>query len=218
MSDTFLIKRSAVAAKVPTIAQMSIGEVAVNTYDGKLYLRGNNGADFVKEVGALPASSYPSVNLQAWNPVAGFAPTISNEYDELVWLFAQGSVQALTVWLKVPSAYTVGRQIKTRNFFYTPSASNAWQVQVTSTLIRSGFDDVTTSLNQQLLYSGDITNATANVLREIVIPLTDATGKINSVAISPADMLKVRISRVAPTATEDTSDLRLVPSGSEFTF
>ena len=55
MSNTILLKRSAVTTHTPTTLQMTIGEVAVNTYDGKMFLRGNNGADYV---GALGAHTY----------------------------------------------------------------------------------------------------------------------------------------------------------------
>ena len=38
------MKRSAVAAKVPTTAQLELGELAVNTRDGKIYLKTDDGA------------------------------------------------------------------------------------------------------------------------------------------------------------------------------
>ena len=57
MSQTVLIKRSSVAAKVPTTAQLSLGELALNTYDGKLYLKKNVlGVESVVEVGAVTIS------------------------------------------------------------------------------------------------------------------------------------------------------------------
>ncbi len=39
MANTSLIKRSSVANKVPTTSDLSLGELAVNTYDGKLFLK-----------------------------------------------------------------------------------------------------------------------------------------------------------------------------------
>ena len=39
MANTALIKRSSVANKVPTTSDLSLGELAVNTYDGKLFLK-----------------------------------------------------------------------------------------------------------------------------------------------------------------------------------
>ncbi|WP_395662802.1 hypothetical protein [Aestuariivirga sp.] len=47
------LKRSAVAGKAPQTADLDLGELAVNTYDGKLYLRKNDGADTILEVGPV---------------------------------------------------------------------------------------------------------------------------------------------------------------------
>jgi hypothetical protein len=47
------LKRSAVASKVPVIADLELGELAVNTWDGKLYLKKNDGADAIVEVGPV---------------------------------------------------------------------------------------------------------------------------------------------------------------------
>ena len=57
MSQTVLIKRSSVAAKTPTTVQLSLGELAVNTYDGKVYLKKNVlGTESIVEVGAVAIS------------------------------------------------------------------------------------------------------------------------------------------------------------------
>jgi len=43
MTSKLLSKRSAVPGKVPTTAQIDLGELAINTRDGKLYLKRDNG-------------------------------------------------------------------------------------------------------------------------------------------------------------------------------
>jgi hypothetical protein len=43
MANSIKIKRSAVAAKVPLTTDIELGELAINTYDGKLYLKKDNG-------------------------------------------------------------------------------------------------------------------------------------------------------------------------------
>ena len=59
MANIVKMKRSAVAAKVPTTSDLELGELAVNTYDGKLYLKKNNGSDSIVQVGAseLPSQT-----------------------------------------------------------------------------------------------------------------------------------------------------------------
>ena len=44
-------KRSAVPGKVPTLADLSLGELAINTYDGKVYIRKDSGTASIVEVG-----------------------------------------------------------------------------------------------------------------------------------------------------------------------
>jgi hypothetical protein len=50
MSNTILLKRSSVANAIPTLANVSLGELAINTYDGKLYTKINNGTDQIFEL------------------------------------------------------------------------------------------------------------------------------------------------------------------------
>jgi hypothetical protein len=46
-----LIKRSSVAGKVPTTASMNLGELAMNTNDGRLFMKANNGSgDTIVEI------------------------------------------------------------------------------------------------------------------------------------------------------------------------
>lgn len=52
MANTIRIKRSAVQGKVPTTGDLQLGELALNTYDGRLFTLINNGTDSVKEIGA----------------------------------------------------------------------------------------------------------------------------------------------------------------------
>lgn len=50
MANTFKMKQSSVASKVPLTTDLQLGELAVNTYDGKLYLKKNTGTDSIVEV------------------------------------------------------------------------------------------------------------------------------------------------------------------------
>ena len=44
------MKRSAVAGKVPTTTQLELGELAVNTYDGRLFLKKDDGTEAIVEI------------------------------------------------------------------------------------------------------------------------------------------------------------------------
>lgn len=51
MAQTIKLRRSATQGSIPTTAQLSLGELAINTYDGKLFLKKNvSGTETVVEV------------------------------------------------------------------------------------------------------------------------------------------------------------------------
>ena len=52
MANLIKVKRSAEESKVPTTAQLELGELAINTYDGRIYIKKDNGTASVVEVGS----------------------------------------------------------------------------------------------------------------------------------------------------------------------
>ena len=61
MANTIRIKRSAVASKVPAVGDLQLGELAVNTFDGKLYTKKDNGTASIVEIGAGGSGTVTSV-------------------------------------------------------------------------------------------------------------------------------------------------------------
>jgi hypothetical protein len=52
MSTTNIkLRRSAVPGKIPTVGQLDLGEVAINTYDGKIFIKKDDGAESVITLG-----------------------------------------------------------------------------------------------------------------------------------------------------------------------
>lgn len=63
MATTIKLKRSAVPGNVPTTAQLQLGEIAINTYDGKLYIKKDTGTESIVLIGpAAPAVADPGSN------------------------------------------------------------------------------------------------------------------------------------------------------------
>jgi len=52
MANIVKIKRSAVASKIPTTADLQLGELAINTFDGKLFTKKDNGTVSIIEIGS----------------------------------------------------------------------------------------------------------------------------------------------------------------------
>ena len=52
MAQTIKLKRSAIAGRVPTVSDLALGELGINTYDGKLYIKKDvGGTESIVEVG-----------------------------------------------------------------------------------------------------------------------------------------------------------------------
>jgi hypothetical protein len=49
MANTIIHKKSSVSGKAPLTTDLALGEIAVNTYDGKIYLKKNNGTESIVE-------------------------------------------------------------------------------------------------------------------------------------------------------------------------
>ena len=68
MDRTYLVRRSQTSGAVPTAATGTTGELIANTYDGRLWLRGNTGTDTIFEItatamvdGGFPSDTYNNI-------------------------------------------------------------------------------------------------------------------------------------------------------------
>lgn len=59
MANTIKIKRSAVQGAVPTTGQLELGELALNTYDGKLYTKKDNGTASIVDLTGTTGATGP---------------------------------------------------------------------------------------------------------------------------------------------------------------
>jgi hypothetical protein len=59
MANLIKLKRSAVAGKAPTTSDLELGELALNTYDGKLYTKKDNGSASIVELSGGGGSGGP---------------------------------------------------------------------------------------------------------------------------------------------------------------
>jgi hypothetical protein len=80
------LKRSAIPGKVPSVSQLDLGELAINTYDGTVYLKQDNGTQQVIQlattsgtgsliVSASHADYADTAGVAGYAPVAGDAHT-----------------------------------------------------------------------------------------------------------------------------------------------
>jgi hypothetical protein len=53
MANTIILKRSATPGKVPTTSQLALGEIAINTYDGLIYIKKDDGTPSIAQIGGV---------------------------------------------------------------------------------------------------------------------------------------------------------------------
>ena len=63
MAQTVKLKRSSVAEKVPTTSDLELGELAMNTVDGKVYFEKNDGSPSVQTILTTDSQTTGSVDL-----------------------------------------------------------------------------------------------------------------------------------------------------------
>ena len=110
MSNTIILKTTAVEGKVPGNSQIELGEVAVNTFDGKMFIKKDNGVVSILEVGGVN-----SVNGQRGDTVLGtdeVAEGVTNLYHtvgrvrENISVTGSGTYDSLTGVIDIQGGVT----------------------------------------------------------------------------------------------------------------
>ena len=63
MAQIVKLKRSSVAEKVPTTSDLELGELAMNTVDGKVYFEKNDGSPSVQTILTTDSQTTGSIDL-----------------------------------------------------------------------------------------------------------------------------------------------------------
>ena len=63
MAQTVKLKRSSVASKVPTASDLELGELAMNTVDGKVYFEKNDGSPSVQTILTTDSQTTGAIDL-----------------------------------------------------------------------------------------------------------------------------------------------------------
>jgi len=61
--NTIKLKRSNVQSNVPSLGDLTLGELAVNTFDGKVFIKKNDGSDSIETIVTTHAQITGSIEL-----------------------------------------------------------------------------------------------------------------------------------------------------------
>lgn len=143
--STIKLKRSGVAGKIPTTVQLALGEIALNTYDGRLYIKKDvSGVESIVALSGSPASESTVYLFTATgdNSTVDFVlPTIPIS-EQNVFAYLNGVLQHTSEFSLVNG--------NTLRFTTAPLTSDDIEVRVVATEASS----VVVRDYQQYVYSG----------------------------------------------------------------
>ena len=102
MANSIKVKRSATPSAIPTTVQLELGELAINTYDGKIFIKKDNGTASVIEIGAgsgtvtSVAATVPSVLSISGSPITT-SGTLAITYSGTALPVANGGTSLTTL-------------------------------------------------------------------------------------------------------------------------
>jgi hypothetical protein len=71
MAQSIILKRSATSGKVPTTSSLSVGELAINTYDGKVFLKKSGSSESIQTLVTTDSITTGSLTLAGDMTVLG---------------------------------------------------------------------------------------------------------------------------------------------------
>jgi|TARA_Y100000033_G_scaffold13721_1_gene12750 hypothetical protein len=86
MASTIKLRRSATSGAIPTTSQLALGELAMNTFDGKLFLKTDqSGTEAIVEVGGSAGGSITISSALPSNPDVGDVYWDSDEGNPYIY-------------------------------------------------------------------------------------------------------------------------------------
>ena len=106
MASTIQLKRSALSGKVPNTGSLNLGELALNTYDGKIFFRRSGSTDSVQEVITTNTTNTGSVTITGTLTAASIVGSISASNGVV-----SGSSQVISILTSL-NAFTASENTK----------------------------------------------------------------------------------------------------------
>ena len=156
MAEKIQLRRSAVTGNVPTTSQIDLGEIAINTYDGKVFIKKDDGTASIIEVGDL--SSLPitvsttylfttSTGSTASTSVLGFNnanwASATAIYASVINSEGKNITPGASQYLKVGTVVLVQNMSSTNGADFL--RAKVTSVTINSTTVQVGISNVTTS-------------------------------------------------------------------------
>jgi hypothetical protein len=122
MANTIKLRRSATSGAIPTASQLALGELAMNTFDGKLFIKTDqSGTVAVAEIGAGGGSTVtiastppgsPNVGDIYWDDVDGSAYIYYDDGNTQQWVSLSAAASAVdSAFIETPQSISTSKVI-----------------------------------------------------------------------------------------------------------
>jgi hypothetical protein len=160
------LKRSAVPGKVPATTDLELGEIAINTYDGKIYLKKDDGAQSIVQIAGGGSGSVASASYATFAATAGFASTAgsattANSATSASFATTAGNASTATsASYALTASYFSGTVVSASYALSASQAQNAVSASYAATSSYANNFTVAGTLTAQTIVAQTITSST----------------------------------------------------------
>jgi len=203
--STVQLKRSAVASKVPTTADLALGELAINTYDGLIYLKKDPGTPSIVTIATTDATQ-TLTNKTFTDASTTFQDDVDN--TKKFQFQASGITTGTTRTITIPNAtgtmslIGLGETLTGAKVFRNAAGIKTEQAATQDAMIVVGRAGGTSS------YTLTLTPTTLTSSKVVTFP--DATGTVALTANKLSDFAATTSSELAGVISDETGSGNLV--------
>lgn len=221
MSTNIKLKRSAVQGKVPATTDLDFGELAINTYDGKLFLKKDDGTESIVDV-TSGGSSTVDIQSFTYNSTNGVLSIVESDTTQFTANLDLDAFSTTDLSEGTNLYYTTSRANAAIDNRVTKSFVDALNVDADTLDGQQGsyyldWTNVTNKPDPTLTLTGDVSGtATFTNLGNVTLTATVADNSHNHI-ISNIDGLQTALDDKAPLSSPALTGTPTAPTASEGT-
>jgi hypothetical protein len=204
MAAVIQLKRSSSSGASPTTGDLSLGELAINTYDGRVFLEKNDGSASIIEVGSNPATF--SVNSAYSFPTSDGAANqvlVTDGSGALAFADQSGTGDGITTFtfsITGDTTSITGNDDNANSLSYNAGEESVYLNGVK--LIGGGVDYTTTDSSTITLSSAAVNGDTVEVVAIESLDLVQGNYTTTNLTATTADQVMSQVSKSAYNAVK----------------